>query len=57
MIRPDTYPDHWRCSRCKTAEPHIHQERGDDGVWRHRDYGYDIRDGVPEADSDGGNCD
>jgi hypothetical protein len=43
-IRFDTYPDHWRCRKCESPEPHVHEERGDDGVWRWRDYGYDVRD-------------
>jgi hypothetical protein len=42
--RLDTYPDHWRCRKCESAEPHVHKERADDGVWHWRDYGYDTRD-------------
>lgn len=43
-IRVDTCPDNWRCRKCETTEPHVHEERGGDGVWRWHDYGYDVRD-------------
>lgn len=44
-LRVDTFPDHWMCTKagCPMSEPHVHEERGKDGIWRWRDYGCDKR--------------
>jgi hypothetical protein len=37
---PGEWDSSWRCEKCESREPHVHEERGADGIWRWRDYGY-----------------